>query len=395
VFVVAADLSKATMRLSTLSWQRPPTPATVASFKLVTSDQGRSVQDFVLDGDGLHLKGAFELFKDGKIKLVNMSEIRLDEDNQFSVRAIPGDGTTDLTISGTNLDARPYIKTILSPPPKGAAGSTPASTQDFTMRAHFDNVTANRGEVLRNVTANLRARGGRIAEANIQGTFVNGLPITATVVPLPEGRELRVKSVDAGSALRASDFYSKVAGGILSFSALIGNEEGSPLRNGNLTINNFEVRNEATLAEIDKRGKAQKSGPRSESVGFSVLSLPFSADENFIHFKEGAIRGTTICATADGVIRKSDNALDVAGTVIPACGLSRALNNVPVIGDILSGGNYNEGIFGVTYAMAGTLADPQIQMNPMSALAPGIFRRLFDFSPKSPTVDPNTGKPAN
>jgi hypothetical protein len=102
-----------------------------------------------------------------------------------------------------------------------------------------------------------------------------------------------------------------------------------------------------------------------------------------------------MCATADGVIRKSDNALDIAGTVVPACGLSRAFNNVPIIGDILSGGNYNEGIFGVTYAMSGTLADPQIRMNPMSALAPGILRRLFDFNPKAPTVDPNTGKSAN
>ena len=48
----------------------------------------------------------------------------------------------------------------------------------------LNKVTANRGELLNNVTANLRARGGRIAEANIQGTFVNGKLVTASIVPL-------------------------------------------------------------------------------------------------------------------------------------------------------------------------------------------------------------------
>jgi hypothetical protein len=89
-----------------------------------------------------------------------------------------------------------------------------------------------------------------------------------------------------------------------------------------------------------------------------------------------------MCATADGVIRKVDSAIDVSGTVIPACGLSGVFNNVPVLGDILSGGNSNEGLFGVTYFVGGTITKPDVKVNPVSALAPGIFRRFFDFAPK-------------
>ncbi len=381
VFDVKADLSKTTMKLPTLSYRRPPTASTSASFRVTANDTGRSIQDFKLNGPGLQVRGAFDTYKDGKLKLVNMSEIKLDEDNIFSVRAIPGDGTIDLTVSGTQLDARPYIKTILSPPPKSAS-SEQTTNQDFTLRAHFDRVTANRGENLTNVTANLRARGGRIAEANIQGSFLNGKPVTLTIVPLPKGRQMNMRSNDAGSTLRAANLYSKVAGGNLEFSALIGNEDGSPLRNGNLTVRDFEVRNEATLAEVDKRGKSAQPGPRAEAVSFSALYLPFTADEQFLRFANGTVRGQTLCATAEGVVRKSDNAIDVSGTVVPACGLSRVFNNVPLIGDLLSGGNFNEGIFGITYAMGGTFAEPKIQMNPLSMLAPGVFRRLFDFNPK-------------
>ncbi len=267
IFDVKADLSKATMKVTALGWTRPPTAGTTATFRVLASDQGRSLQNFKLDGDGLHLRGGAEMAKDGKLKSVNMNEIRLDEDNVFSVRAIPGDGTTDLTITGTNFDARPYIKSVLAPPKTQDDGDPQASpTQDFTLKAHFDKVSANRGEIINDVTANLRARGGRIAEANIQGTFLNGQPVTATVVPLPQGRQMRVMSKDAGSAMRAANFYSKIAGGQLTFSALIGNETGSPLRDGNLTITDFDVRNEAALADLDKRGKPTKAGPRSEAV---------------------------------------------------------------------------------------------------------------------------------
>jgi hypothetical protein len=69
----------------------------------------------------------------------------------------------------------------------------------------------------------------------------------------------------------------------------------------------------------------------------------------------------------------------VTGTVIPVCAVTGAFNNVPLIGQILTGGNDNEGIFGMTYSMGGSLNKPSIRVNPISVLAPGIFRRLFDF----------------
>ena len=184
------------------------------------------------------------------------------------------------------------------------------------------------------------------------------------------------------SLLRAANFYSKIAGGQLRFYALLGNEEGSPVHKGRLYIFNFDVRNEAALAELDQRGKPKKSGPRKEGINFERLHLPFTTDEKFIRLGDVVLKGGEICATADGVIRKSDNAIDVTGSVIPACGLSGLFNNVPLLGDILSGGNSNEGLCGVTYQVGGTFAKPDFKVNPISAIAPGIFRRFFDFTPK-------------
>jgi AsmA-like C-terminal region len=209
------------------------------------------------------------------------------------------------------------------------------------------------------------------------------MPSLTTSPPLPEGRDLRVDTTDGGAAIRAANFYSKMAGGNLQFTALIGNEKGSPLRNGRLLVQNFEVRNEAALAQLDQRGKPKKSGPRKDGLAFKKLWMPFTIDGQFVRMGDVILRGSEMCATASGVIRKADGALDITGTVIPVCGLSGVFNNVPLIGEILTGGNNNEGIFGMTYAMSGSLAKPNVRVNPVSVLAPGLFRRFFDFHKNS------------
>ena len=380
---VEADLSNLKMKLAAISWKRVATPGTKASFIIRNTAEGRSIDNFVLDGDGLHLRGNIKTTSKGKLISVDMDQIKLDEDNVFSARIVPGEGTVDLTLSGKNFDSRPYIKTLISPaPPKPAGAPSTAEGQDFTMHAHFDRVTANRGEIITDVNAVLRARASKIAEADINGVFLSGQTMNVSVVPLPTGREFRITTNDGGSVLRAANLYSKIAGGQLRFYALLGNEESSPINKGRLEILNFDVRNEATLAELDQRGKPRKSGPRKEGINFERLYMPFTTDDKFVRLGNVVLKGADICATADGVIRKSDNALDVTGSVIPACGLSGVFNNLPILGDILSGGNSNEGLFGVTYFVGGTFAKPVVKINPLSAIAPGIFRRLFDFTTK-------------
>ncbi len=380
------DLSKASMKLQALGWKRPAQDDTTASFTVTTSEGGiRNVSDFKLDGPGLKLRGNMEIAAAGIMKSVTMDEIRLDEDNVFSATIVPGEDNLSLLVTGNNFDARPYIQSMISPvqsdeTAKPAAEGSSAPNQDFTLQAKFKHVTAFRGEAVNDVTATLRTRAGKVAEANISGTFLSGQPLRIKVTPLPAGRDMKVYTGDGGAAVRAANFYSKIAGGELQFSALIGNEQGSPLHNGQLQITNFEVRNEAALAKLDQRGKPEKSGPRKGGITFKKLWLPFDIDNKFVRLGDVILRGTDMCATADGVIRKKDGALDITGSVIPACGLTGAFNNVPLLGDILSGGNNNEGLFGVTYAMGGTLANPDIKVNPISALAPGIFRRFFDFT---------------
>jgi hypothetical protein len=54
------------------------------------------------------------------------------------------------------------------------------------------------------------------------------------------------------------------------------------------------------------------------------------------------------------------------------------------IGSILT--RKGEGLFGFAFGLKGTAAEPDVQVNPLSILTPGMFRELFRAPP--PTLEP-------
>ena len=80
-----------------------------------------------------------------------------------------------------------------------------------------------------------------------------------------------------------------------------------------------------------------------------------------------------------------NDTIDLSGTIIPAYVLNSIVGHLPVIGDILTGGD-GEGVFAATYRAQGPLKDAAITVNPLTALAPGILRDLFKlFEPLQAT----------
>jgi len=54
-----------------------------------------------------------------------------------------------------------------------------------------------------------------------------------------------------------------------------------------------------------------------------------------------------------------------------------------------------EGLVGMNYALRGTAAAPDVDVNPLSVLTPGVFRRLFrrpppgEAGPAAPRIEEN------
>ena len=229
------------------------------------------------------------------------------------------------------------------------------------------------------MTGQAQIIGGIVQQANLQGRFLNGEPITLQISPGSGGiREMRVVGNDSGAALRAANLYSKISGGSIDFQAKLHAAPATGIQQGKLVVRNFLVRNETALGDINRGSNKRNTGPSKQALRFSKLTIPFSTDNNFVRIGDALVKGPQLGASAQGMIRKTDGRMDIGGTIIPAYALNAAVGEIPLVGTILTGGR-GQGVFGLNFALKGTMRSPKFQINPVSAIAPGILRRMFQI----------------
>ena len=64
------------------------------------------------------------------------------------------------------------------------------------------------------------------------------------------------------------------------------------------------------------------------------------------------------------------------GTFVPLYGVNNLFSQIPLFGPILGGGAH-EGLFGLNYRITGSAGAPVLNVNPLSAMAPGFLRKIF------------------
>src|SRR5699024_12161623 len=74
---------------------------------------------------------------------------------------------------------------------------------------------------------------------------------------------------------------------------------------------------------------------------------------------------------------------NVTGVQTCALPIYNMFGQIPFFGIFLGAGS-NEGLIGVTYEVVGTPSAPVLRVNPISALAPGLTRKIFEFKQYGP-----------
>jgi hypothetical protein len=189
------------------------------------------------------------------------------------------------------------------------------------------------------------------------------------------------ESNDMGATLRALGKFDTIHGGRL---AIVGTSAG-PMPNAPLEAR-IEARDYVlvdapamvrllTVASLTGINDAMKG----YGIRFSRLIGAFTLTDGIMETELLRAFGPALGLTARGKIDFDESRLDLEGTVVPAYSVNRVLNLIPLLGPILTGGE-GEGLFAVTYRMTGELDDPNVDVNPLSALAPGFLRALFSGS---------------
>ena len=151
-------------------------------------------------------------------------------------------------------------------------------------------------------------------------------------------------------------------------------------KEGLINVRDFSVKGEAAL---DRWPPAARPAPERHLL--LAARAEFTRQSGQLTIRDGVVKGPTIGATIEGSIDYNANQVRMSGTFVPMYGLNNMFGQIPIVGLFLGGGS-NEGLIGVTYEVVGTPGQPVLRVNPISAIAPGVFRKIFEF---------NTGKQNN
>src|SRR5262249_48933209 len=122
------------------------------------------------------------------------------------------------------------------------------------------------------------------------------------------------------------------------------------------------------------------------------LQFDFTAQDGKVTLRQMRTYGGAVGINADGVADLNADTLDVRGTLVPAYTLNNILGNIPIIGSLLQVGE-GQRLFAGSFSVSGSVNDPQVSVNPLTALAPGFLRNLF--LPGPPSADGKSAPPGD
>ncbi|WP_455373191.1 YhdP family protein [Limibacillus halophilus] len=221
---------------------------------------------------------------------------------------------------------------------------------------------------------------GRIPES-LRSPGAEGVDIRIDYLPSEGGGQvLSVTSGDAGGLFRAVNLLDTMEGGRLAISGSRPDRSWNTPLNGRLLVDEFKLVDAPVLARI--LTLASFTGIvnvlSGDGITFDRIVGDFTAQRGKLSTELMRAYGPAIGLTAEGFIDLDEDQADLEGTVVPAYSVNRVLGAIPLLGNILTGGE-GEGLFAVTYAISGSLEALDVSVNPLSVLAPGFLRNLFDI----------------
>jgi hypothetical protein len=333
-------------------------------------------------GNGVQALGALTLDSSGNLASGKFSQMRLSPGDDMKLDFDMSKQIVRINVRASTLDARPFMRQLSGVDPSHANDSFGNRDIDLDLRANL--LTGQNRQSISN--ADLRYVGHGSVHKQLAFTGRLGKDaVGAQLIPNAAGSvpTIKITSKDGGSLLSFLDFYRHLEGGELTLMAQIQDK----VMEGYLHIVNFQIRDEPGLKRL-----VSESATQRESIGapidpalvqFNKLQVSFARWPSRIDLRDGVIYGPQIGLSGSGTLDYATNRVQVNGTFVPAYGLNNLFAQIPVFGAIVGGGSH-EGLFAVNFQIAGPASAPILTINPLSAIAPGILRKMFG------TMDPNT-----
>ncbi|HRD74991.1 MAG TPA: AsmA-like C-terminal region-containing protein [Hyphomicrobiaceae bacterium] len=396
---VNVDLTQSELAIDGLGWKKPVGIAARMDFDVARGRQNRiELQNLKVTGGDIAIEGWVGLGPDNKPREFHFPEFSVQIVSQLEVRGtLKPDNVWDLKVTGARFDGRNVFKSMLAagrtserpaPPAKDRAG--------LDMTAEIGAVLGFNENALKGLKLRLSRRGEHLTALDMSGTLSSGEQLLAQLQRDGQRqRLLRAQTSDGGNAFKLIGFYPNMIGGLMQLEVDL-DGRGAADKTGTLWVRNFLVLGDQIVSDFvatTEDGNQPREAPKRprervvrQQIEFELLRVPFSIGHGQFVLHSAQIRGPLIGATLRGKLDFMARQLALNGTYIPLSGINRALSGIPILGDILT--PKGEGVFGITFAIEGSMERPVLTANPMALIAPGIFREIFQMGPEDTRITP-------
>jgi len=380
---VDIDLGGTVLSLPWVGWTKGAGVPARARFVLASKGGVSRLSDFRLDGEGFGAAGDLTVDGDG-LAAAQFSRFALNRGDDVRASVQRRRGGYTVSVNGASFDARPVIRRFGDLTGAAAPDGAPAAADDISIEARVDEVGGFHGEVLKDVKLAYSAAGTTVGGIRASAVTRTGARVTVVDATAGGGRKIEAQAGDAGAVLRFLDTYAHLYGGTAALS--LSGRVGGPLT-GQIDLRSFAIVNEARLESIVS--KAPPGGDRSLNqavrgdldVSQAKFERGFARIEKgkgYLSLTDGVVRGPDIGSTFQGTLFDGNGNMAITGTFMPAYGLNRIFGEIPLLGQILGNGR-DRGLIGITFRLAGKTSEPKLEVNPLSVVAPGIFRSIFEY----------------
>lgn len=375
--VVLADLTDAALAFPDGLWTKPRgLPAALELVTGRTPSGGVAIERLAMLGDGLDVQGAAELASDGQLVSADMTRMVLGDQADLTLQASRPegeDGPLQIDIEGRFFDASQWLDSVIS-----SGLSAEGGLGEMVLSASIDAVQV--GEVrYAGVALAMTGDDAGMQSLQLDASLPRG-PVRMAITPQEAGgRVLQVETSDAGALLTTLGGFGNITGGALRLDATMPPAGTPGGMQGRISANGFRLERMPLLTRILAAGSLEGLGSllSGQGIDFEQMEMEFTLLDGLVEMREGRVAGPALGLTWSGIVDTQGERLNLNGTILPSYGLNSLLGNLPLVGELLTS-RRGEGVIGVTFTAEGPFETTRVTANPLSALAPGVLRRIFE-----------------
>ena len=312
-----------------------------------------------IGGGGLQARGTVRLTANGGLAEAAFTQVRVGDwlNAPITLRGQGRGAPPAVEIGGGFLDLR-----------RARFGAGQGDSGPVSIR--LDRLQVTEGIALTAFRGDFRSNQGFRGDFTAQ---LNGrAALQGTVAPRDGRSAVRLRSEDAGAVLRATGLLDSAIGGVIDLTLLPAGGEGT--FDGVIDVRDIRLRDAPTMAAlldaISVVGLLQQLD--GNGLSFTEVDARFRLTPDVLAVTEASAVGPGLGISLDGTYTLASKRIDMQGVVSP-------FYLVNSIGSFLT--RRGEGLIGFNFNVRGTSAAPEVSVNPLSALTPGMFREIFRRPP--------------